>query len=873
MKLMIQKDGVYRVSYEDLQRAGWAPKAGPAPDSAGMALTVSGTPVPLWLDDGGDSRFDPGDAVEFVGEHLAGEETWLHPHSKLNVYRLAWDRPQEARRLESVPAPADGSASEDAVPPNAAAPWIEERHLERDVLLLRFPARLAVKDTWYWAKLTQIDPRPFRRVLNLAELAVNDPEALEHFEIRVALRGWSTPYGLLPRRHKDAPPPPAHHRLEAALNDVPVGAVEWNDQESATLVIRGGELPPGTLRPGENVLTLKVPKREVGDPPQQLVDISLVNWIAVRYPRSPVVTSEQISARPPQGSDRIFTSGGEGAVIYAGERRIETRSGTGWNLGERSLAELQFAALGADEPVWVVPAGGARSPKGLEPDYPSKLGTEDPRADYLMITHRKLAEAVQPLAELHRRRGLEVELIDVEDIYDEFNHGIVDPRAIRDFIAHAYHRWREPAPRFVLLVGDASWDSKNTRVLDANYADWGYRLDEGRRFVKNTSTKYEDNARVNHRGLIPTFAFMTGQGQAASDNPFVTVDGDDIAPDLALGRLPVTEPEEVAAIVEKIRAYVEEPEVGPWRRNILWVTNEERRFQRRSDQISEVAAKRGYTSERVYPSPEEASNAEHQVRLQEAFDQGQLLIHFLGHGGRYIWRTGPPDLKKNHDLFTLEHLDQLAPTKRLPVVLSMTCFSAPFDHPKADSIGEKLLRLPDRGAVAVLAASWRNSPSEIFSRLLVEDLTRPGTLGEAVMRAKGQIRSKRLVEMYNLLGDPALPMAAPRLQVDLTPLRQGESWTLQGELSPAGGAAEPTFESFRGRGLVEWLDAEGNLMAREEIDVRGTSFSHRGAAAAEPAQVRVYVWDAERGLDGLGRASVLPPPVDGGDEIARTAAR
>ena len=24
------------------------------------------------------------------------------------------------------------------------------------------------------------------------------------------------------------------------------------------------------------------------------------------------------------------------------------------------------------------------------------------------------------------------------------------------------------------------------------------------------------------------------------------------------------------------------------------------------------------------------------------------VLHFIGHGGRYIWRTGPPDLRKNN---------------------------------------------------------------------------------------------------------------------------------------------------------------------------------------------------------------------------------
>ena len=152
--------------------------------------------------------------------------------------------------------------------------------------------------------------------------------------------------------------------------------------------------------------------------------------------------------------------------------------------------------------------------------------------------------------------------------------------------------------------------------------------------------------------------------------------------------------------------------------------------------------------------------------MVKTFDEGLLIVQFLGHGGRYIWRTGPPDLKKNHDLFTLEHLDTLVPTEKLPFVISLTCYSAPFDHPTADSIGEKLLRLDGRGAIGVFAASWRNSPSSDMGRIVMDELTTPGaTIGEAVMRAKHRLRSPTLIETYNLLGDPAISLnLAPEVE-------------------------------------------------------------------------------------------------------------
>ncbi len=87
-------------------------------------------------------------------------------------------------------------------------------------------------------------------------------------------------------------------------------------------------------------------------------------------------------------------------------------------------------------------------------------------------------------------------------------------------------------------------------------------------------------------------------------------------------------------------------------------------FQRSSDQAAEIFTERGYEISKIYPQHDELVNEHHSAEILERFNEGLLLVQFLGHGGRYIWRTGPPDLKKNHDLFTLDHLDQLEPSRK-----------------------------------------------------------------------------------------------------------------------------------------------------------------------------------------------------------------
>ena len=59
-------------------------------------------------------------------------------------------------------------------------------------------------------------------------------------------------------------------------------------------------------------------------------------------------------------------------------------------------------------------------------------------------------------------RGLGVEVVKIQDIYDEFSYGLKDARAIKDFLGYAYNNWNSNGhPTYVLLVGDASLDYRD----------------------------------------------------------------------------------------------------------------------------------------------------------------------------------------------------------------------------------------------------------------------------------------------------------------------------------------------------------------------------------------------------------------------------
>ena len=130
------------------------------------------------------------------------------------------------------------------------------------------------------------------------------------------------------------------------------------------------------------------------------------------------------------------------------------------------------------------------------------------RADYLVISHPDFLAGLEPLVRAREGRGLRVKVVDVEDVYRRFSHGIFDPQAIQDFLAYAYANWQAPAPSVVVLVGDGSVD-----------------------FLNNTGAGFN-----NH--VPPMLVSLFNYGETPGDNNYVMVSGADLLPDMYIGRLP-----------------------------------------------------------------------------------------------------------------------------------------------------------------------------------------------------------------------------------------------------------------------------------------------------------------------------------------------
>jgi hypothetical protein len=394
-----------------------------------------------------------------------------------------------------------------------------------------------------------------------------------------------------------------------------------------------------------------------------------------------------------------------------------------------------------------------RSPSQIVADTPSAWHTYA-GADYLIISHADFIAAVQPLADFRRNQGLSVVTVDVADLYDEFSGGNLDPEGIRQAIAHAYATWPTP-PRFVLLVGDGTYDFKNFSGYD------------GPTF------------------LPPYLAYVDPWlGEVAADNRFAAVAGDDLIPDVLLGRIAAQIPAHVTAVVDKTIAYEQQSLGGwpSWKNRLSYVTDNAYDAQDVWDGAGDfvyeaeaaIAAQplpAGFENLRYYydPSSFNPGNqpwryADEQVMkgaVQSTLAGGVLLASFIGHSSQSQWAS--------ERFVHMSDVPNMDTAGRLPVILEMTCLTSYFTLPDRQALDEVWVTTPTRGAVATVGPSGfgvLNGHGNLhagFNRAVFAD--RVATLGHALLAGKIALAATGahpdLLDTFMIQGDPALGWHLP----------------------------------------------------------------------------------------------------------------
>jgi len=713
VKLGVNRTGIHRVTGADLSAAGVRLEE-VAPGK--IALSCQGEPVACRVTGIEEGRFGEESSVVFYGEGLSTRFT------DTNVYWLSWEGEVGPRMAELE----FGGATTQVADAHIATVRFEENRLF-GMLYSEFLPRDDSLDPWFW-----VVARPD----GAAELPLGLPPlspTAQTVTVRTAVRG----------RTSSLEHDPDHH-VRVNVSGTPLGEATFDGQAEAIIE---GEADTASFRAGAATLRIEV----VGDTAAGDRDQVYLDWVECTYARTFAATDGRLTFRLEAGpSRRIPVQGladGTAEVYQISDARAPQYAAAGAvEAGGVSLC------LGGDRPQsYVVTTPAAY----LQPAYvhvarPSALRRVGQGADLIIIAHDELVEAVQPLAEYRANQGLRVRTVAVSEIYDAFSHGVFTPYAIRDSLAYAYGEWQAPAPAFVLLVGDASYDYRGYLGTDAPCQVPAYE--------------------VPVAGSIPT----------ATDHFFVCVDGDDHVPDLSIGRLPAATPEEVRAAVAKIIAYEAAP-AGDWQRQALFVADHEGeadtpgRYEAACESVVRVAAEHGFRAELValrqvdpaLPGDERTKLVRTQLtpRIAHAFAAGAALVEFQGHGNEGFW--------SRQKVLTLQDVGTLGPAAALPFCLDISCFTGWFDKPDlpgGHSLAEMLVLAPGAGAVACIAPSrlgGLNLDAQLIPRLLGGG-DKP--LGEVLREARRPFIATQgsgewdVVENYNLLGDPVL-----RLRLVSTP--------------------------------------------------------------------------------------------------------
>ena len=383
---------------------------------------------------------------------------------------------------------------------------------------------------------------------------------------------------------------------------------------------------------------------------------------------------------------------------------------------------------------------------------------------------------------------LQVMVVNIQDVYDEFSWGLTDPTAIRDFMVSAWN-W-EKRPKFLLLFGDATYAYEKH---DEEYTNW-----------------------------IPTYELDTNSEKTASalDEWFVRVNGNDNDSDMAVGRFPVQTEEEARIVVDKIIGYETAGNFGSWRSVITLVADDVQKgtelpdsFERTHVDASETLynttipeafnVRKIYLTE--YKAVIEAEGRRKPEAKEDLFEQinlGTLIVNYIGHGHESVWA---------HEQVLLQpgDLPRFDNSGMLPLVFGATCTFGRYDFTDKQSLAENLFLMEDRGCIASIGASREcfADPNEELNQSFLKWMLseHPPRVGEALRLAKVQRGNTDNNEKYNLMGDPALRLAVPRERIQWISLDPDSFKALA---VTKVGIQDSAFQNFSGTAILSAFDSD-----------------------------------------------------------------
>ena len=380
--------------------------------------------------------------------------------------------------------------------------------------------------------------------------------------------------------------------------------------------------------------------------------------------------------------------------------------------------------------------------------------------DYIIITPSSLNSQAERLANFHRTNSnLNVKVVNLENLYEEFSSGKQDIGAIRNFVKYVYDNPSNPSNKikYLCLFGDASYDFKDR--------------------IKNNTN------------IVPAFQSLESFSLSASfisDDYFGLMDPNEgnmqstLGIDLAVGRMLVSNLPQAEQMVTKVIDYYDKKSFGKWRNNLVFLSDDvdkgtDATLQSNLDDLANkiTLEKPFFNLKKIHIDSyvqETTSGGQKYPKAKDdfinSFGQGALVFNYFGHGGE--------DGLTGERIFETKDAIALSNRYKYPLFITVTCEFTRFDNPSRPTAGEQTYWNPLGGAVSMVTTTRQigQYTGEIFNINLASKLFAYGSnyydsVAESVRQTKNMSgNSGNNVVFY--IGDPALKLAIPKPKIELT---------------------------------------------------------------------------------------------------------
>ncbi|WP_343588374.1 type IX secretion system sortase PorU [Flavobacterium sp.] len=382
--------------------------------------------------------------------------------------------------------------------------------------------------------------------------------------------------------------------------------------------------------------------------------------------------------------------------------------------------------------------------------------------DYVIVTPKSLASQAERLANFHRTNsGLNVKVISLENIYQEFSSGKQDIAAIRNCVKYIYDNASssDKRVRYLNLFGDASYDYKD-------------------RISNNTN-------------IVPIYQSLisntVGEASFPSDDFYGLMDSNEgvIIPslagiDIALGRMLVSDNAQAQEMVNKVIEYHDTKSYGNWRNNIVLISDDSDKPGDQTLQANQNALADQIATEKpffnidkifldAYTQEASAGGSRYpkaRTDFFNAFEKGALIFNYLGHGGE--------DGLASERIWEKSDGQNLTNQYKYPLFITITCEFSRFDDPTRPTAGEYVYWNPKGGAISMLTTVREigQTNAEEFNKTISKNLLSYGsnqyhTIAESLRISKNENPSSSSNVVF-YIGDPALMLSIPKPRINLT---------------------------------------------------------------------------------------------------------